>query len=445
MCGPTDKCMCFLQNEHCRQIQTRLSSVALYRLKSQSRENSDYNVIQNNIFGLKPNGLGKLPNRQIGIDLQWGASHNLVGGLGANEGNVLSGHPYGAVDLSHSTSTSDNEVTGNFIGTNLTGDAVTSYTRTYYGITFKERRDIPVYHPDVRVWEVFDADGSSLALYYGDYYLRPSKGGGAWCDTFVDQSRLLGWKPAVTNNTNFTRPAPGEPALLSSDNVDTLFHEFGHALHAMFQDVEYPTFSTTPRDFVEFPSAFNEHWAYEPSVFANCAKHSKTGEPMPATLVEKIKKAKTFNQGYVTTEYLASALLDMAWHSGPPGQTPKDVNAFEKATLEQRKLNLPQVPPRYRTTYFSHIWDQAYAAGYYAYYWSEVLDCDAYSWFEENGGMTRKNGDRFRAMILSRGGSENVAAMYRAFRGRDPIVQPFLEERGLTGGSGPQPGVKAKP
>ena len=324
-------------------------------------------------------------------------------------------------------------------------DGVFYAATAMYGITFKERKDIPVYHPDVRVWEVFDADGSSLALYYGDYYLRASKGGGAWCDTFVDQSRLLGWKPAVTNNTNFTKPAPGEPALLSSDNVDTLFHEFGHALHAMFQNVEYPTLGSTPRDFVEFPSAFNEHWAYEPSVFANYAKHSKTGEPMPASLVEKIKKAKTFNQGYTTTEYLASALLDMAWHSRPPGETPKDVNTFEKATLERVRVNLPQVPPRYRTTYFSHIWDAAYAAGYYAYYWSEVLDADAYGWFKENGGMTRKNGDRFRAMILSRGGSENVAAMYRAFRGRDPIVQPFLEERGLTGGSGPQPGVKAKP
>jgi len=316
-----------------------------------------------------------------------------------------------------------------------------------YGITFKERKDIPVYHPDVRVWEVFDADGSSLALYYGDFYLRPSKGGGAWCDSFVDQSRLLGWKPAVTNNTNFTKPAPGEPALISSTNVETLFHEFGHALHGIFQNVEYPTLGSTPRDFVEFPSSFNEHWAYEPTVFANFAKHYKTGEPMSAALVEKIKKTKTFNQGYITTEYLASALLDMAWHSKPAGATPQDVNAFEKATLERLKVNLPEVPPRYRTTYFSHIWDSAYAAGYYAYYWSEVLDKDAFYWFKENGGMTRKNGDRFRAMILSRGGSEDVAAMYRAFRGRDPEIGPLLEERGLTGGGGaglPQ-GAKAAP
>ena len=209
--------------------------------------------------------------------------------------------------------------------------------------------------------------------------------------------------------------------------------------------MEYPTLGSTPRDFVEFPSSFNEHWAYEPTVFANFAKHYKTGEPMPAALVEKIKKTKTFNQGYVTTEYLASALLDMAWHSQPAGATPQDVDAFEKSTIERRKVNLPEVPPRYRTTYFSHIWDGAYAAGYYAYYWSEVLSNDAFSWFTENGGMTRKNGDRFRAMILSRGGNEDVAAMYREFRGRDPEIGPFLEERGLTGGSGLPPGVKAKP
>ena len=324
-------------------------------------------------------------------------------------------------------------------------DGVFFAANKMYGITFKERKDIPVYHPDVRVWEVFDADGRPLALYYGDFFLRPSKGGGAWCDSFVDQSRLLGWKPAVTNNTNFTKPAAGEPALISSTNVETLFHEFGHALHGMFQNVEYPTLGSTPRDFVEFPSSFNEHWAYEPTVFANFAKHSKTGEPMPAALVEKIKKTKTFNQGYITTEYLASALLDMAWHSQPAGATPQDVDAFEKSTIERRKVNLPEVPPRYRTTYFSHIWDGAYAAGYYAYYWSEVLSNDAFSWFKENGGMTRKNGDRFRAMILSRGGNEDVAAMYREFRGRDPEIGPFLEERGLTGGSGLPPGAKAAP
>ncbi len=323
-------------------------------------------------------------------------------------------------------------------------DGVFFAANAMYGITFKQRKDIPVYHPDVRVWEVFDADGSSLALYYGDYFARPSKRGGAWCDSFVDQSRLLGWKPAITNNTNFTKPAAGEPALISSTDVDTLFHEFGHALHGMFQNVEYPTLGNTPRDFVEFPSQFNEHWAWEPAVFAHYAKHWKTGEPMPAPLVEKIKKTRTFNQGYLTTEYLASALLDMAWHSVPAGATPQDVNAFEKATLERLKVALPEVPPRYRTTYFSHIWSSSYAAGYYAYLWSEVLDDDAYYWFRENGGMTRANGDRFRKLILSRGGSEDAAAMYRAFRGRDPEVAPLIEERGL-GGSGRPAGVKAKP
>ncbi len=323
-------------------------------------------------------------------------------------------------------------------------DGVFFAANAMYGITFKQRKDIPVYHPDVRVWEVFDADGSSLALYYGDYFARPSKRGGAWCDSFVDQSRLLGWKPAITNNTNFTKPAAGAPALISSTDVETLFHEFGHALHGMFQNVEYPTLGNTPRDFVEFPSQFNEHWAWEPTVFAHYAKHWKTGEPMPAPLVEKIKKTRTFNQGYLTTEYLASALLDMAWHSLPPDATPRDVNAFEKATLERLKVALPEVPPRYRTTYFSHIWASSYAAGYYAYLWSEVLDHDAYYWFRENGGMTRANGDRFRKLILSRGGSEDAAAMYRAFRGRDPEVTPLIEERGLGGPATPA-GVKATP
>ena len=312
-------------------------------------------------------------------------------------------------------------------------DGVFYAANRMYGITFRERRDIPVYQPDVRVWEVFDADGSSLALYYGDYFLRPSKMGGAWCDSFVDQSGLLGTRPVVINNLNFTKPAAGQPALISFEDATVLFHEFGHALHGMFQKVRYPTLSGTPRDFVEFPSQFNEHWALEPSVFAHYAKHWKTGEPMPAALVEKVKKAKTFNQGYLTTEYLAAALLDLAWHSLPPDAPPQEVEAFEKSTLEKRKVDLPQVPPRYRSTYFGHIWGGGYAAGYYAYLWSEVLDDDAYYWFREHGGMTRENGQRFRDMILSRGGSRDVAELYRAFRGRDPEVRPLMEERGLTG------------
>ena len=302
-----------------------------------------------------------------------------------------------------------------------------------YGITFKPRPDIPVYHPDVRVWEVFDADGKSLALYYGDYFQRASKSGGAWCDSFVDQSRLLGTHPVVVNNLNFTKPAPGKPALLSFENVTVLFHEFGHALHGFFQNVNYPTLGSTPRDFVEFPSQFNEHWALEPAILAHYARHHGTGAPMPDALVARIRKTKTFNQGYKTTEYVAAALVDLAWHTLPPDAPRPEVAAFEKAALERFRVDLPAVPPRYHTTYFSHIWGGGYAAGYYAYMWAEVIDDDAWAWFQENGGLTRKNGDRFRQMLLSRGHTGDLAAMYRAFRGRDPIVQPLLEERGLTG------------
>jgi len=304
-----------------------------------------------------------------------------------------------------------------------------------YGITFKERHDIPVYQPDVRVFDVLDADGKPLALFYIDCYSRPNKAGGAWTSSFVGQSKLLGTKPVVVNNENFTKPAAGQPALLTFTEVTTMFHEFGHALHAMFSNVKYPAFggSAVPRDFVEFPSQFNEHWAMEPSVFANYAKHYQTGAPMPKVLIEKLKKGSTFNQGFATTEYLGAALLDMAWHSIPADAPLLDANAFETESLKQFNVYLEQVPPRYRSTYFSHIWGGGYAAGYYAYLWSEVLDDDAYYWFKENGGMTRANGDKFRKMILSRGGTEDPAAMYRAFRGRDPKVEPLLEERGLTG------------
>jgi len=313
-------------------------------------------------------------------------------------------------------------------------DGVFYAANRMYGVTFKERKDIPVYQPDVRVFEVFDADGKSLALFYCDYFKRDNKSGGAWMDSFVDQSGLLGTKPVVFNVANFTKPAPGQPALLSFDDVTTMFHEFGHALHGMFSNVEYPTLSGTsvPRDFVEFPSQFNEHWALEPTVFANYAKQYQTGAPMPQALVDKIKKARTFNQGFATTEYLSAALLDMAWHTLPASAPQQNVDEFEKAALERFHVDLPNVPPRYRTTYFSHIWGGGYAAGYYAYMWSEVLDDDAYAWFQEHGGMTRANGQRFRDMILSRGGTEEAGALYRAFRGRDPIVQPLLEQRGLT-------------
>ncbi len=305
-----------------------------------------------------------------------------------------------------------------------------------YGVTFKERTDIPAYHPDVRVFEVFDADGSSMALFYADYFARPSKSGGAWEDSFVDQSGLKGTKPVVFNVANFTKPAAGQPALLSFDDVKTMFHEFGHALHGIFSNATYPTLAGTnvPRDFVEFPSQFNEHWALEPAVFANYARQYQTGQPMPAALVDKIKKSRTFDQGYATTEYLAAALLDMAWHTLPATAPKQDVGAFETAALTRFKVDLPEVPPRYRTPYFAHIWGGGYSAGYYAYLWSEVLDHDAYYWFVEHGGMTRANGQRFRDMVLSRGGTDDAAALYRAFRGRDPSVEPLLEQRGLKPG-----------
>ena len=310
-------------------------------------------------------------------------------------------------------------------------DGVFFAANKMYGITFKERKDIPVYQQDVRLFEVFDVDGSPLALFYFDPFARSNKSGGAWTGGFVGQSRLLGTKPVVYNVENFTKPAPGQQALLNFTNVTTMFHEFGHALHAMFSTIKYPALGGTPRDFVEFPSQFNEHWALEPTVFANYAKHYKTGEPMPQSLVDKIKKSRTFNQGFATTEYLGAALLDMAWHTLPPDAPLQDVNAFEPEALTRFRINIPEVPPRYHTTYFSHIWASGYAAGYYAYLWSEVLDDDAYYWFREHGGMTRANGQRYRDMILSRGGSDDPAALYRAFRGRDPVVEPLLIERGL--------------
>ncbi len=302
-----------------------------------------------------------------------------------------------------------------------------------YGITFKERHDIPVYHPDVRVFEVFDANGHPLALWYNDYFKRDNKSGGAWMDQWVDQSGLTGSKPVVYNVANFTKPAPGQPALLTFDDVTTMFHEFGHALHGMFSNTRYPTLSGTnvPRDFVEFPSQFNEHWALDPIVFANYAKHYQTGAPMPATLVDKIKQSGTFNQGFATTELLEASLLDFAWHTLPAGSIPTDVDAFEADALKRYNVAVPEVPPRYRGTYFSHIWDGGYSAGYYAYTWSEVLDDDAYAWFKEHGGLTRENGQRFRNMILSRGGTEDAATMYRNWRGRDPSVDALLEQRGL--------------
>ncbi|MBB5886137.1 peptidyl-dipeptidase Dcp [Xanthomonas sp. LMG 8992] len=302
-----------------------------------------------------------------------------------------------------------------------------------YGLTFKERTDIPTYHDGMKVYEVFDKDGKSLALFYTDYFKRDSKSGGAWMDEFVGQNGLTGTKPVVYNVCNFTKPAPGQPALLSFDDVTTMFHEFGHALHGMFSNVKYPTLAgtSTSRDFVEFPSQFNEHWASDPKVFAHYAKHYQTGEAMPADLVEKIKKSRTFNQGYATTEYLSAALLDLAWHTLPADAPLQDVDKYEADSLKKYKVDLAEVPPRYRTTYFDHIWGGGYSAGYYAYFWSEVLDDDAFQWFKEHGGLTRANGDIFRAKILSRGNTVDLATLYRDFRGKDPSVEPLLENRGL--------------
>jgi peptidyl-dipeptidase Dcp len=303
-----------------------------------------------------------------------------------------------------------------------------------YGLSFKERHDLPVYHPDVRVFEVFDADGKSMGLFYADYFKRDNKSGGAWMASYVDQASLLDTHPVVFNVCNFPKPAPGQPALLTFDSVRTMFHEFGHALHGLLSNVKYPTIAGTnvPRDFVEFPSQFNEHWASEPTVFASYAKHYQTGAPMPPELVSKIEKSRKFNQGYATTEYLAAALLDMAWHTLPDGTPKQDVDAFEAEALKRFKVDFPLVPPRYRTSYFAHIWGGGYAASYYAYLWSEVLDDDAYQWFVEHGGMTRQNGQRFREMILSRGSTQEMASLYRAFRGKDPSVEPLLEQRGLA-------------
>jgi peptidyl-dipeptidase Dcp len=306
-----------------------------------------------------------------------------------------------------------------------------------YGITFRERHDLPVYHPDVRVFDVIDADGSQLALFYADYFKRDNKQGGAWMSNFVGQSRLRGTKPVVYNVANLPKPAPGEPALITFDDARTMFHEFGHALQGMFSNVEYPTLSGTsvPRDFVEMPSQFNEHWALEPTVFANYAKHYKTGEPMPAELVERIRKSGTFNQGFATTEYLAAALLDLGWHTRPAGSPPADVDTFERETLDRYKVNVAEVPPRYRTPYFSHIWSSNYSAAYYAYMWSELIDHDAYYWFVEHGGMTRANGQRFRDLVLSRGSTVPADQLFREFRGREPSIEPLLVERGLKAGT----------
>jgi peptidyl-dipeptidase Dcp len=302
-----------------------------------------------------------------------------------------------------------------------------------YGITFKERKDIPVYQEDVRVFEVSDTDGKPLALFYCDYFKRDNKNGGAWMGSLVGQSKLKGTLPVVYNVANLPKPAPGQPALITFTDVTTMFHEFGHALHGMFANTQYPNLSgtSTARDFVEFPSQFNEHWAMYPAVFNHYAHHYQTGAPMPAELAAKIKKAETFNEGYALTELLAAAELDMQWHMLPASAPLQNPDVFEKQALDKKRLLIDAVPPRYRSSYFSHIWGSGYSAGYYAYLWTEMLDDDAYQWFDDHGGLTRANGDRFRKMVLSRGNTEDLEKMYEAWRGKAPTVEGMMKYRGL--------------
>ena len=304
-----------------------------------------------------------------------------------------------------------------------------------FGISFKERTDLPVYHPDVRVWEVSDADGQPLAVFIGDFYARSSKRGGAWMNAYVSQSKLLDTKPVVANHQNITKPPEGEPTLMTFDEVTTMFHEFGHALHGMFSDVTYPYFAGTsvPRDFVEYPSQVNEMWSTWPSILKNYAVHYETGEPMPEELLDKVLATNKFNQGFATTEYLAASLLDQAWHQLSPENVP-DADGlldFEAQALENAGVAMETIPPRYRSTYFSHIIG-GYSAGYYSYIWSEVLDADTVEWFKENGGLKRENGDYFRETLLSQGGSQDAMTLFKNFRGAEPNIEPLLERRGLN-------------
>ncbi|MBL5920152.1 peptidyl-dipeptidase Dcp [Lelliottia amnigena] len=304
-----------------------------------------------------------------------------------------------------------------------------------FGIRFVERFDIPVYHPDVRVWEIVDHNGEGIALFYGDFFARDSKGGGAWMGNFVEQSHEFAARPVIYNVCNYQKPANGQVALLSWDDVITLFHEFGHTLHGLFANQRFATLSgtNTPRDFVEFPSQINEHWASHPQVFARFARHYQTGEPMPDDLREKMLNATQFNKGYDMTELLSAALLDMSWHAIDAQENIESLDTFESAALKKEGLDLPAVPPRYRSSYFAHIFGGGYAAGYYAYLWTQMLADDGYQWFEEHGGLTRENGQKFREAILSRGNSSDLAELYHEWRGHDPKLEPMLINRGLNG------------
>ncbi|MDY3402208.1 M3 family metallopeptidase [Riemerella anatipestifer] len=327
----------------------------------------------------------------------------------------------------------ENEIKPYFEVTTVLEKGVFYAVEKFYGITFKERKDLPVYHPDVVAYEVFDRDGKSMALYYLDFYTRNNKGGGAWMSNFVDQSKTLGQKPVIVNVFNYQKPAPGKPSLISYDDVTTMFHEFGHTLHGLFADQDYVSLSGTnvPRDFVEFPSQINEFFALEPEILKNYALHYQTKQPMPQSLIDKIKKASAFNQGYSTTELVAAATLDMAWHSVTSEEQFKPALDFEKEALNKYGLLVEQVPPRYHSPYFAHIWGGGYSAGYYAYMWSDMLNSDAWDWIKNNGGMTRANGDRFRKYILSVGNTKDLNQAYKEFTGRTPDLKPLLKNKGF--------------
>ncbi|WP_375384176.1 M3 family metallopeptidase [uncultured Microbacterium sp.] len=315
-------------------------------------------------------------------------------------------------------------------------DGVFHAATQLYGITFAERHDLTAYHPDARVFEVHNADGSALGLFILDLYTRDSKRGGAWMNSIVSQSRLRGTAPVVVNNLNVPKPAPGKPTMLTLDEVTTLFHEFGHALHGLFATVTYPHFAGTAvfRDFVEFPSQVNEMWIYWPQVLANYAKHVDTGEPLPAEVLAKLEASEVFNQGFATSEYLAASWLDQAWHSlgAEAAAADIDVAEFEASALADIGLDNPVVPTRYSSTYFAHVFSGGYSAGYYSYIWSEVLDADTVEWFRDNGGLERANGQRFRDRLLGVGGSKDPLEAYRDFRGRDAEIEPLLKRRGLA-------------
>ena len=327
-------------------------------------------------------------------------------------------------------------------------DGVFYAANQLYGLTFTKRTDVPTWNADMQVFEVHDADGKPLSLFYIDPWKRDNKSGGAWMSNLVNQSYLRGTQPVVFNVENFTKPAAGKPALISFDDVTTMFHEFGHALHGMFAAQTYPTLSGTnvARDFVEFPSQFNENWALDPKVLANYAVHYQTGQPLPQDLVDKIKRSRTFNQGYENGEVLEAARLDLDWHSLAADAPRQDVDRFEANALANSGYDVADVPSRYRSSYFLHIWSNGYSAGYYAYPWTRMLGQDAFNWFETHGGLTRANGQRYRDMILSRGNTLDYAEMYHAFAGRDPDIQPYLEYYGLTGGAAaPAPATPVPP